>query len=34
VYETICRFDAEAEDDRWAPAPLLKKLAEEGGTFN
>ena len=34
VYDKICEFDEAAEDDRWAPAPLLKKLAEEGGTFN
>lgn len=34
VYDRICEFDAEASDDRWKPAPLLKKLAEEGGTFN
>lgn len=34
VYDRICEFDAEASDDRWKPAPLLKKLAEEGETFN
>jgi 3-hydroxyacyl-CoA dehydrogenase len=34
VYDQICKFDAEASDDRWKPARLLKKLAEEGGTFN
>lgn len=34
VYDRVCQFDKEASDDRWAPAPLLKKLAEEGGTFN
>lgn len=34
VYKRICEFDEQADDDRWAPAPLLKKLAEEGGTFN
>ena len=34
VYARICEFDEAAEDDRWKPAPLLKKLAESGKTFN
>jgi len=33
VYDRVCAFDAEASDDRWKPATLLKKLAEEGGVF-
>ena len=34
VYDRICEFHAQATDDRWTPAPLLKRLAQEGGTFN
>ena len=39
VYERVCAFHEQAKteganEDRWEPAPLLKKLAEEGGTFN
>ena len=39
VYDRVCAFHEQAQtegtnEDRWAPAPLLKKLAEEGGTFN
>lgn len=33
VYERVCEF-AEKDPSSWKPAPLLKKLAEEGGTFN
>jgi 3-hydroxyacyl-CoA dehydrogenase len=32
VYERICEFEKE-HGALWAPAPLLKQLAEEGGTF-
>ena len=39
VYDRVCAFHEQAQtegtnEDRWEPAPLLKKLAEEGGTFN
>jgi 3-hydroxyacyl-CoA dehydrogenase len=34
VYDKICEFNDRESDNRWEPAPLLKKLAEEGGTFN
>ena len=30
VYERVCAF-AEHDPSSWQPAPLLKKLAEEGG---
>ena len=33
VYEKVCEL-AEQDPASWQPAPLLKKLAEEGGTFN
>ena len=33
VYERVCAF-AEHDPSSWQPAPLLKKLAEVGGTFN
>ncbi len=33
VYERVCTL-AEQDPASWQPAPLLKKLAEEGGTFN
>ena len=33
VYERICEFQKQYGDE-WKPAPLLKKLAEEGKTFN
>ncbi|MFN0109245.1 MAG: 3-hydroxyacyl-CoA dehydrogenase NAD-binding domain-containing protein [Blastocatellia bacterium] len=32
VYDRVCQFQAE-HGDLWTPAPLLKKLAEEGKTF-
>ena len=32
VYERICEFE-KIHGDEWKPAPLLKKLAEEGRTF-
>jgi 3-hydroxyacyl-CoA dehydrogenase len=32
VYETIRRFEAEL-GSRWEPAPLLERLAREGGSF-
>jgi 3-hydroxyacyl-CoA dehydrogenase len=32
VYERICEFHRQ-HGELWEPAPLLKKLAEEGGTF-
>jgi 3-hydroxyacyl-CoA dehydrogenase len=33
VYQRVCEF-AERDPASWKPAPLLKKLAESGGTFN
>ena len=33
VYDKVCEFH-EQHGDNWTPAPLLKKLAEEGGRFN
>ena len=33
VYQRVCEF-SEHDPASWQPAPLLKKLAEEGGTFN
>jgi len=33
VYEKICEFRDNYGEDYWKPAPLLKKLAEEGKTF-
>lgn len=33
VYEGICDLARRFGSDLWAPAPLLKKLAESGGTF-
>jgi 3-hydroxyacyl-CoA dehydrogenase len=33
VYKRVCEF-AEQDPASWEPAPLLKKLAEQGGTFN
>ena len=33
VYERVYAL-AEQDPASWQPAPLLKKLAEEGGTFN
>ncbi len=32
VYDRVCQFHAE-HGEWWSPAPLLKKLAEEGKTF-
>jgi len=32
VYDRVCQFQAE-HGELWTPAPLLKKLAEEGKTF-
>jgi 3-hydroxyacyl-CoA dehydrogenase len=32
VYERVCEFHAQ-HGDLWTPAPLLKRLAEEGKTF-
>jgi 3-hydroxyacyl-CoA dehydrogenase len=32
VYEDICRF-AERDAEAWTPAPLLKRLAEQGKSF-
>ncbi len=35
VYETICGFrDSLGRPDDWQPAPLLQKLAENGGRFD
>jgi len=33
VYERVCEF-AKKDPASWKPAPLLKRLAESGGTFN
>ena len=33
VYDKVCEFH-EQHGENWTPAPLLKKLAEEGGRFN
>ena len=33
VYRRVCEF-AEQDPASWKPAPLLKRLAESGGTFN
>jgi 3-hydroxyacyl-CoA dehydrogenase len=33
VYQRICEFERRFGSDLWAPAPLLKDLAEVGGTF-
>ncbi len=33
VYDRICEFERQFGSDLWAPAPLLKKLAESGSTF-
>lgn len=33
VYDTILRFQKELGPDYWQPAPLLEKLAKEGGSF-
>jgi 3-hydroxyacyl-CoA dehydrogenase len=33
VYQRICEFEQQFGSELWAPAPLLRKLAEEGGTF-
>jgi hypothetical protein len=32
IYERVSTFDREL-GNRWAPAPLLEKLAREGTTF-
>lgn len=33
VYDRVCAFSSQ-DPASWRPAPLLQKLAEEGGTFN
>ena len=33
IYDTVARFDKEAADDEWKPAPLLERLAKEGKGF-
>jgi 3-hydroxyacyl-CoA dehydrogenase len=33
VYGLICEFESQFGSDLWAPAPLLKRLAESGSTF-
>ena len=33
VYQRVCDFAAQ-DPASWKPAPLLKRLAESGGTFN
>jgi len=33
VYDRICDFERQFGSDLWAPAPLLKRLAESGSTF-
>ena len=32
VYDDICRF-AQRDAEAWTPAPLLKRLAEQGKSF-
>ena len=32
VYERVCEF-YQQHGETWEPAPLLKRLAEQGGTF-
>jgi 3-hydroxyacyl-CoA dehydrogenase len=32
IYERVCEFHRQ-HGERWEPAPLLKRLAEQGGTF-
>ncbi|MBT6205204.1 MAG: 3-hydroxyacyl-CoA dehydrogenase [Rhodospirillaceae bacterium] len=34
VYEAVCRYHETLGFDHWKPSPLLKKLAEEGKTFD
>ena len=34
VYEKICEFRDSYGEDYWSPAPLLKRLAEEGKSFS
>ena len=34
VYESVCRFHESLGTDHWEPAPLLKQLAAQGGTFS
>lgn len=33
IYARICEFEKQFGPDLWAPAPLLKELAEKGSTF-
>jgi 3-hydroxyacyl-CoA dehydrogenase len=33
VYQRICEFEKQFGSDLWAPAPLLRELAESGKTF-
>ncbi|TQV83997.1 3-hydroxyacyl-CoA dehydrogenase [Exilibacterium tricleocarpae] len=33
VYETVCKFRDQYGAENWEPAPLLERLAGEGGTF-
>ena len=33
VYQRLCDYRDETGSDDWEPAPLLRKLAKEGGTF-
>jgi 3-hydroxyacyl-CoA dehydrogenase len=33
IYDRICEFERQIGPDLWAPAPLLKRLAEAGSTF-
>ena len=33
VYAAICELEKRFGPDLWAPAPLLKELAEKGSTF-
>jgi len=34
IYQRICEFRDSLRADDWQPAPLLRKLAESGGTFD
>jgi 3-hydroxyacyl-CoA dehydrogenase len=33
VYDRVCELERQFGSDLWAPAPLLKELAEKGSTF-
>jgi 3-hydroxyacyl-CoA dehydrogenase len=33
IYDRICEFERQFGSDLWAPAPLLRELAETNSTF-